>query len=58
MHAYARVVCITHGHVVFITRSLLVGGNRALVRHIDTIQEFTDVLVPYSTDTVDRGSFR
>lgn len=29
-----------------------------LLRHVDTVQEFTDILVPYPADTLDRRSFR
>jgi hypothetical protein len=31
----------------------LVCADRALVRYIDAIQEFTDVFVPYTTNTLD-----
>lgn len=32
--------------------------NGCLVRHVDTVQEFTDILVPYAADTLDRCRFR
>ena len=32
-------------------KSLLDDGG--LVRHVNTIQEFTDILVPYSANTLD-----
>lgn len=36
--------------------SLLI--DRALLRHVDTVQELTDILVPYAADTLDRRSCR
>ena len=35
----------------------LLRENRRLVRDVDTVQEFTDILVPYPADTLDRRGF-
>jgi len=40
------------------TRIRLVSDYGPLLRHVDTVQEFTDILVPYTTDTLDRCSCR
>ena len=36
--------------------SLLV--DRALLRNVDTVQELTDILVPYTADALDGGSWK
>ena len=43
---------IPHEYPTTATSSLLV--DRALLRHVDTVQELTDILVPYTADTLDR----
>ena len=42
---------IPHEQTTTATSSLLL--DRALVRHVDTVQELTDILVPYAADALD-----
>ena len=32
-------------------------NNSRLLGYVDTVQEFTDILVPYTADTLDRRSY-
>ena len=43
-----------HEHPTTPTTSLLL--DRALLGHVDAVQELTDILVPYTAQTLDRCS--
>ena len=46
---------MAHEHPATSATSLLL--DRALLGHVDTVQEFTDILVPYTAETLDGGGW-